>query len=354
MSETVDPVALVGGTLGGRYLLTDLMHRGMDTIFAATDTTLDRAVVVKVVTRAPDASADVQRAFQREARALARLYGETVCRVLDYDVSGADDVAPGLPYLVMERVGGEPLAARLSREGPMTPHAAFGVIEAVGKALTEAHGEHVVHADVRPANVFVERVGGRSPTIKLIDFEIALTDRRMGDRVEAHRADPRFMAPELSTREEGRMDARTDVYGLALLAWVLLAGRPPFEGDSPHRVLLGQLREKPPPLPGPADAPLARALDVVLRQGLAKAPAERWAEVSSMVTAISAAIYQSGDAAYRLLDPPTGGTPVEPAPAAPEAPPAARSRLPWVIGTLGLLAAAAGLVYWWVFVRASG
>ncbi|MCA9560189.1 MAG: hypothetical protein KC583_16690, partial [Myxococcales bacterium] len=118
MQSIEEATTLVGGTLGGRYRLTAVLHRGLDTVYTAHDATLDRPVVVKVVARDADAGKDVERAFQREVRRLSRLYGDTVCRVLDYDVSGPDDVAAGLPYLVMEVVEGRSADALLAEEGP--------------------------------------------------------------------------------------------------------------------------------------------------------------------------------------------------------------------------------------------
>lgn len=332
MQSNEEASALVDSTLGGRYRLTAILHRGLDTVYRAHDTTLDRPVVVKVVARDADAGKDVERAFQREVRRLSRLYGDTVCRVLDYDVSGADDVAPGLPYLVMEVVGGRSAEALLADEGALSPHRAFLIVEGVAAALREAHAEAVVHGDVKPANVFVAPADGDAVAVKLIDFEIALADHRRGDRVEAHRADPRFMAPELSTGDAERVDARTDVYGLTLTLYTLLAGRPPFEGPAPQKVLLAQLRAAPPPLPGPPDLPLRRALDAFVARGLAKAPADRFGDVEAWIAALQDIVYRAGDAAYAPLEPPA--VPSTPAPPA-AAPPAAAGK-----GRAGIFVAA--------------
>lgn len=344
MQSNEEASALVGGTLGGRYRLTSVLHRGLDTVYAAEDTTLDRPVVVKVVRRAADAGKDVERAFQREVRRLSRLYGDSVCRVLDYDVSGADDVAAGLLYLVMEVVAGRSIEALLADEGALSPHRAFLVLEGVAAALREAHAEAVVHGDVKPANVFVAPAGAEALAVKLIDFEIALADHRRGDRIEAHRADPRFMAPELSTGEAERVDARTDIYGLTLTLYTLLAGRPPFEGPTPQKVLLAQLRAAPPPLPGPPDLPLRRALDAFVARGLAKAPGDRFPDVEAWRAALHDIVYRAGDAAYAPLDPPAAPA----APSAPPAPPPAASRgvrgRGWVVAALLLVGA--GVAAW--------
>lgn len=346
MQSIEEATTLVGGTLGGRYRLTAVLHRGLDTVYTAHDATLDRPVVVKVVARDADAGKDVERAFQREVRRLSRLYGDTVCRVLDYDVSGPDDVAAGLPYLVMEVVEGRSADALLAEEGPLSPHRAFLVVEGVAEALREAHAEAVVHGDVKPANIFVAPAPGDALTVKLIDFEIALADHRRADRVEAHRADPRFMAPELSTGDADRVDTRTDVYGLTLTLYTLLAGRPPFEGPTPQKVLLAQLRAAPPPLPGPPDLPLRRALDGFVARGLAKAPAERWPDVEAWRSALHDLIYTAGDAAYAPLEPPAGPAAPSPPPAAPPAAPPERRR-GWLLAA-ALVLAAAGVAAWFV------
>jgi serine/threonine protein kinase len=344
MQSNEEASALVGGTLGGRYRLTEVLHRGLDTVYRAHDATLDRPVVVKVLARQADAGKDVERAFQREVRRLSRLYGDTVCRVLDYDVSGADDVVAGLPYLVMEVVEGRSVDALLAAEGPQSPHRAFLIVEGVAQALGEAHAEAVVHGDVKPANVFVAPAAAGALAVKLIDFEIALADHRRADRVEAHRADPRFMAPELSTGDAERVDARTDVYGLTLTLYTLLAGRPPFEGPTPQKVLLAQLRAAPPPLPGPPELPLRRALDAFVARGLAKAPAERFPDVEAWRAALHDVIYTAGDAAYAPLEPPGRPAALEPAPPAPApAPPPSGGR--WVAIAAVVLAAAAAAAW---------
>ena len=156
--------ATEGRRLGGRYRVEELLATGgMGEVWAARDLLLDRAVAVKVLGGALAGDGRAAERLRREARAAARLEHPSIARVLDL---GEQD---GRPYLVMELLEGESLAARIDRAGAMAAPEAARVVAAVADALEAAHRGGVVHRDVKPGNVFLTSDG----EVKVLDFGIA-------------------------------------------------------------------------------------------------------------------------------------------------------------------------------------
>jgi eukaryotic-like serine/threonine-protein kinase len=222
--------------------------------------------------------------LRREARAAGRLDHPNIARVLDL---GEQD---GRPYLVMELLRGESLAARLDRAGPMAPAEAARVAAAVADALQAAHRAGVVHRDVKPGNVFLTIDG----EVKVLDFGIASaageTDLTTGDLLGT----AAYLAPE---RALGRpATPAADVYSLGVVLYELLAGRRPFEGGSDIELAMAHLNAHPAPL-GLAAPSAPPFLVAACRQAMAKDAAAR---------------PQSAAAFARLLRPPATTPPAVP------------------------------------------
>ncbi|MFI6153455.1 serine/threonine-protein kinase [Kitasatospora sp. NPDC051170] len=249
--------------LAGRYELGDRLGRGgMGTVWRAWDRMLDREVAVKELTvnHLPEEELQILHTrMKREASAAARIKHPGVITV--HDVLEQD----GRPWIVMELVDGRSLADVISQDGTLQPRAAAEVGSQVLAALHRGHQLGVLHRDVKPANVLLERGTGR---VVLLDFGIAKYEgstelTRPGDLVGS----PDYLAPERAQGE--RPGPASDLWGLGATLWAAVEGRSPFRRDSPITTLAAVVDE---PLP---DSRRAGPLGPVLAALMAKDPADR-------------------------------------------------------------------------------
>ena len=231
-------------TLGTSYTLErELGGGGMSRVFLATDTALERRVVVKVLP--PDLSAGVNAdRFNREILLAARLQHPHIVPVLS---AGQTD---GLPYYTMPFVDGEALRARLANGGALPIMDAINILRDVARALAYAHEHGVVHRDIKPENVLLS--GGAAV---VTDFGIAkaLSDARGHvtgatlTQFGTSLGTPAYMAPE-QVAADPDVDHRADLYAFGCMAYELLTGRAPFTGRSPQKLLVAQMAETPQPV----------------------------------------------------------------------------------------------------------
>ena len=256
MSErTLSPPYRPGDLLAGRYELRAMLDQGgLSDVYLAFDRLLERQVVVKSPRLGPVADPRSLARFRREARALARLSHPGVVAV--HDVSFHH---PG-PFLVEEYVAGTPLAHVVSALGALPPHRAAEIAADVADALAAAHERGIVHRDVKPGNIMLLPSGA----VKVIDFGIAWapwwTPPTDGPDVQGTAV---YCSPE-QIRGDG-VDGRSDLYSLGVVLFELLAGRPPFTGETSLAIARQHLEAPPPPLPESIPAELrdivARCLD---------------------------------------------------------------------------------------------
>ena len=286
----------IDALLGDRYRLDHLIGRGgMATVWSATDTVLDRSVAIKRLH--PGLLSDVEHAerFRREALLVARLSHPNLVQLLD---RGED--AEG-PYLVMELVDGENLKARLRREGPLDPDEAARICAEVAGALSYAHGQGVVHRDIKAQNVLLTAEGG----VKLADFGIARlieTDGEAGlTKTDMLLGSADYLSPE---QADGRpIDARTDIYSLGILLYECLTGVLPFRGEGFVAVAMKQCSE---PLPDPrlAAPAVPEWLAACTIRAAAKDPAARYPDAARMEAALESR--DPGTAVMPVLTMPDG------------------------------------------------
>ena len=249
--------------LGGRYRMeAPLAAGGMGDVWAARDLLLDRAVAVKVLGRALADDARAAERLRREARAAGRLEHPNIARVLDL---GEHD---GRPYLVMELLEGESLAARIDRTGPLPPDEAARIVAAVADALEAAHQAGVVHRDVKPGNVFLTAAG----EVKVLDFGIASAAGDTTITTGALIGTAAYLAPERALGH--RATPAADIYALGVILYELLAGHRPFTADSDVELAIAHVNADPPPLTEAAPA-APPSLAAACHQALAKDPRAR-------------------------------------------------------------------------------
>jgi serine/threonine-protein kinase len=259
----------------GRYSLDREIGRGgMGVVFLARDVALDRPVAIKLLAPALAASAAGRERFLREARAAARLSHPHIVPVHAVEEHGP------VVFFVMGYVDGETLGARVRRAGPLSSTEAMRVVQEVAWALAHAHANGVVHRDVKPDNILLERDGGRA---LVADFGIAqLADA--GATTGGHAAGtPHYMSPEQAAGEPA--DARSDLYSLGVTAFFAATGGLPFDGRTAAALLAHHVATPAPALltVRPSLPPrFAAAVD----RCLAKDPAERPASAEQLAAAV--------------------------------------------------------------------
>jgi eukaryotic-like serine/threonine-protein kinase len=284
----------------------ELTGGGMSRVFLATEASLKRAVVVKVLP--PELTSDVSAArFQQEIEVTARLRHPHILPVL---TAGARE---GLLYYVMPYVPGDSLRQRLVREGRLPIADAERILYEMADALALAHGRGIVHRDIKPENILLEE--GHA---MLADFGIsralAVADR--GGRLTGTGmavGTPGYMPPEQAAGERD-VDAPADVYALAVVGYEMLAGAQPFQGATPHALLAAHLVDEPRPI-RELRPEVPQRLEAALGRALAKRPEDRFETARGFRDAIAPRV---------------------------AAPPPPRARRVWVAAALGAVAVAAG------------
>lgn len=314
--------------IAGYEILSKIGQGGMGAVYKARQVSLDRLVALKVLPKQLTDNPDFIGRFEREARLTGQLNHPHIIKVFDVGRS-----VTGIWYYAMEFVDGESLRAIQAREGKLPPERVLRMVEQVAEALDHAHRHGIIHRDVKPDNVLIDREG----SAKLADLGLAKASgdaplMSLGARGAqgsfaslsgAVVGTPYYMSPE---QAEGKaVDTRSDLYALGATAYHLLAGRPPFEADTPMGVITKHLTEPAPPLTGTPEA-LARIVARLLEKDAAKrhqTPAELLAALAEARNAL----------------------PLAPPPASPPAP----RRRAWMLAAgaavlLGIMAAVASAV----------
>jgi serine/threonine protein kinase len=260
------PGMLVGDSL---RLVRHLSDGGMATLWLAERVGYGEKVVVKFLSAAIAREPEVVERLRREAEITSRLGDPHIVRVYEF-------VAEPAPCLVMEWLEGEDLASRLARRGPLSLDETCEIVRQAASALESAHAVGVIHRDVKPENIFLTDRGGK-PFVKLLDFGVATVEVRSADApritgVGMTVGTPLYMSPE-QLLDASSVDARCDVWSLAVVAYACLTGRAPLEGSSFASVCVALQRcefEAPShwraDLPPFTDAFFARALNLRIEE----------------------------------------------------------------------------------------
>ncbi len=279
--DAIDAKALrdrVTAAFGDHYLVEQEVGRGgMAVVYSATDVRLQRVVALKVLPPELAFRSDVRERFVREAQTAARLNHPHIVPIY------AVHEHAGLVCFAMSLVTGESLAARIAREPRPSFEFIASILEQVADALAYAHASAVVHRDIKPDNILLDKESGRA---LVTDFGIAHAAESGSRLTQTGIAvgTPAFMSPEQATGERD-VDGRSDVYSLGVVGYLMLTGRLPFEAATTPAMLVKHVSETPPPIRSVrADAPAV--LVNILERCLAKRPADRWENALAMRDAL--------------------------------------------------------------------
>ncbi len=269
----------------GQYRLTRLLGwpGGMGEVYLAEHQLLKRPCALKLIRPDLDSGPKSLERFEREVRLTATLSHPNTVEIYDY--GRTED---GTYYYVMEYLTGLSLAELVERHGPLPPGRAVYLLRQVCEALSEAHAAGLIHRDVKPSNIFAARRGGRDDVAKLYDFGLVLPLSTNGAPQVSGEGrilgTPAFMSPEQATGER-ELDRRSDIYSLGAVAYFLLTGRPPFDGENGIGMLIAHARDPVVP-PSQVRGDIPDDLERVVLRCLAKDAADRFPDSESLEHAL--------------------------------------------------------------------
>ena len=270
----------------GQYRLRRRLGAGgMGEVYLAEHQLLKRPCAVKLIRPNDAADPRALERFEREVRLTATLSHPNTVEIYDY--GRAED---GTYYYVMEYLPGLSLAELVERYGPLPPARVVYLLRQVCGALREAHAAGLIHRDIKPSNIIAARRGGADDVAKLLDFGLvrpSATARAAHVSAEGQvLGTPLFMSPE-QAKGTGEVDQRSDIYSMGAVAYYLLTGRPPFEGEDGITVLIAHARDPVTP-PSRVRPGIPKDLERVVLLCLAKDADERYPDAASLERALGA------------------------------------------------------------------
>jgi serine/threonine-protein kinase len=296
-----------GLILGGTYRLVRLIGQGgMGSVYEATHERVPRRFAIKLLNPEVVGNPTVFERFQREAEVASSIGNEHIVQAFDFNRT--DD---GVPYMVLELLEGEDLAARMLARGPLTLEQATSMLVQVTSALESAHGRGVIHRDLKPQNIFLSRREHDEDFVKVLDFGISkiLHATETGTRTGVVFGTPNYMAPEQAEGRSSEIDARTDIFALGSILYECLSGQLPFKAPTVVGTLYQVCHVEPEPLrkrlPG-----LPERIEQAIKRAMAKQRAERFASVAELREAFTGVRVVAGRKVSLVLSQ-TGSTPLE-------------------------------------------
>jgi len=238
-NETGD---LVGCIIADRYhVLRKLGEGGMGQVYLAEHVKMGRKSALKVMNPAMVKDADAISRFNREASNASRINHPHVAAIYDFG-----ETSDGIIYLAMEFVDGPPLTKLIEAEGPLPPARAASIVRQAADALSVAHEMGIVHRDLKPDNIMIARARDGGDDVKVVDFGIAKAADNIAQKVTKTGlvvGTPEYMSPEQLAGD--KLDGRSDIYALALVAFNILTGKLPFPAETVQESMIMRLTESP-------------------------------------------------------------------------------------------------------------
>jgi serine/threonine protein kinase len=265
----------IGKTIAGRYKVERLLGQGgMGAIYSATQEPLGRKIALKVLLQAYAKDATAVARFEKEARSISKLVHPNIVTIFDFGQTEDGDF-----FIAMELLDGHSIRETLDQNGRLDSRRALHIVQGIAIGLSEAHRRNIIHRDLKPENVMLVRSGEDHQFPKILDFGLARTNDPGEDETQLTQKDmipgtPSYISPE---RINGvGNDPRSDLYSLGALWFELIAGRPPFLGETPVKVIVAHVQEPVPSfhsLNPPVNAP--EEIELIIRKLLSKDPEDR-------------------------------------------------------------------------------
>lgn len=280
----------VDRVIAQRYkILEPIGTGGSSQVYAAHDLTLGRQVAIKILDDRASAQEDLRRLFTKEGKALAQLTHPNVVAV--YDVGEVD----GRPFIVMEQVEGISLKQRIERTGALALADAVRIGTQIAQGLEFTHSRGIIHADLKPSNILLDL----EDRPKICDFGIARTPQEDAETPQLF-ATAMYVSPE---RVEGkRASVASDIYGLGLVLYEMLVGKPPFTSANAAVLLRDHVVRQPVP-PSHLRPSLPKEIDAIVLKALAKDPSLRWKRASDFAVALEK-VHDMGATTQRFINEP--------------------------------------------------
>ena len=273
---------MIDRIISGRYLIrAQIGSGGMAVVYKATDTQTGSVVALKVLRREYNSDLDFIRRFAREAEAASKMFHENIVNTLDYGEDGDDR------YIVMEYVEGQTLKEMIRRKGRIDPQQAVPMCIRILAAIDHAHKNNIVHRDIKPQNILVDRHG----QVKVADFGIARS-MRQDTNITLH--DPgvalgsvHYFSPEQASGEV--VDQKSDLYSVGVVLYEMLTGLLPFDGETAISVALKHVNEDPLSM-RTIDPSISKGLDEVVLRALSKDLSKRYQSAAEMAADLRRAL----------------------------------------------------------------
>jgi serine/threonine-protein kinase len=285
-------------------LVEQLGVGGMGSVWVAEHLALHTRVAVKFMARELAANADVVSRFGREAAAASQVKSPHVVQMFDHGVTHQ-----GVPFITMELLEGEDLARRARRIGRPSPPELATIVVQAGKALSKAHERGIVHRDIKPENIFLCDNDDGDVFVKVLDFGIAKVNDGVSTstRTGAVMGTAYYMSPEQIIGSKG-VDHRTDIWALGVVAYEMLTGTRPFDGETVGALALAIHATNPPP-PSLVNGALPQAVDAWFARACARDVAQRFQSVKEMSRSLASIL---GESRGRVLSDVDGSAPMAP------------------------------------------
>lgn len=295
--DAIDEEQLPAGFVVGEFVVETLLGRGgFARVYRAKHPVLGHRVAIKVLTRAVGADPEAMRRFIREAQAASRVDHENVVKVL-----GFGKLVDGRAYQLMELVDGPSLDDHLGQQGTLPLPQTLSFLDGIAKALSAAHALGIIHRDLKPANVLILNKGG-TLVPRLTDFGIAKAIDGEHDskltRTGSTLGTPTYMSPEQALGQA--IGTSSDVYAFGVLAFELLTGNVPFDGESPFAIMMQHVQATPPLVSKVAPA-LGTMFDQAILEMLNKQPDLRPASIAAAMARLHSAAASTTEPSTRSL-----------------------------------------------------